>query len=70
MIVIKIIFLYLIEIAHTVDFPSTGIRLYGISEVFPTCSIAGEIGSARSSFPVDGAAALGFRQAFFEVHQA
>ena len=28
------------------------------------------IGSARSSFPVDGASALGFRQAFFEVHQA
>ena len=27
------------------------------------------MGSARSSFPVDGAAALGFRQAFFEVHQ-
>ena len=28
------------------------------------------IGSVRSSFPVDGAAALGFQQAFFEVHRA
>ena len=28
------------------------------------------IGSARSGYPVEGAAALGFRQAFYAVHRA
>ena len=28
------------------------------------------IGSARSGYPLEGAAALGFRDAFFAVHRA
>ena len=42
MIIIKIIFLYFIEIAHTNDFPSTGTRLV-------TSKTASEMNSANTA---------------------
>ena len=50
--------------AHMVfDRPQWKAIVSGLSTLEP------EQGSiVRSTFPVDGAAALGFRQAFFEVH--
>ena len=45
-------------------------HLFTALEISPIELEISPIGSVRSGYPIEGAAALGFRHAFFAVHRA